>query len=115
MGQTTISDLSTIIHNAAVVIAHDSGIMHIANALQVKLIALFGPTDYTCTRPLGRESHVLYSKNECLAAHYSGKISESNLAEKYPDNKCMEEIRVEDVMGKFTELLALTAKENSIE
>ncbi len=105
MGQTTIADLSTIISNTAVVIAHDSGVMHIANALEVKLIALYGPTDFTRTRPLGENSHILYSKNECLAAHYNGKISESNLARKYPDNKCMEKISVDDVMAKISEIL----------
>jgi ADP-heptose:LPS heptosyltransferase len=101
MGQTSIAELSTIINNAAIVIAHDSGVMHIANALKVNLIALYGPTDYTRTRPLGQNSRILYSKNECFAALYNFGASESDLAERYPDYYCMSGITVDDVIKQI--------------
>jgi len=115
MGKTTIGELTSIINNAALVIAHDSGVMHIANALQANLIALYGPTDYTRTRPLAQTSHILFSTNGCLAAHYDPNVGERDLARKYPDYACMDGISVEDVMKKATELLvASRCQEKSI-
>ncbi len=114
IGLTSIAELSTIINNSALVVAHDSGIMHIADALQANLIALYGPTDFIRTRPLGTNSHILFSKNECLAAHYNLSDSEDELAKRYPNHKCMGGITVRDVMSKITELLAIHYRENSI-
>jgi len=105
MGKTSIAALSTIIKNAAVVIAHDSGVMHIANALQVNLIALYGPTDYTRTRPLALSSHILFSKNDCLGAMYNFNANESELAYEYSGSGCMEGISVEDVMKMIGEIM----------
>ncbi len=115
MGQTSIAELCSIIGNARIIVAHDSGVMHVADALKSTLIALYGPTDYTRTRPLGKNSQILFSKNDCFAVHYSHNITESDLAKQYAGYKCMNAISVDDVMGKMTELLALTAQGNSIE
>jgi len=106
MGRTSIAGLITIIKNAAVVIAHDSGVMHISNALGANLIALYGPTDYTRTRPLAKSSHILYSRNECLAALYNFGPSEIELAKRYPDYYLsMSSITVDDVIKKIEEIM----------
>ncbi|MFC1652379.1 hypothetical protein ACFL3F_01535, partial [Planctomycetota bacterium] len=59
----------------------------------------------TRTRPLAKSSHILFSRNDCLAAHYEPYISESDLAVKCPDYACMGGITVEDVMGEVKKLL----------
>lgn len=105
IGHTTIDELCAIIKNSAVVVAHDSSVAHIANALNCKLIALFGPTNYTCTRPLGENSRILYSRNECFAAMYDQSVSESDLAKRYPPYYCMNEIKVSDIMKEIDNLL----------
>ena len=98
LGVTTVSELRDVLAGALVVVAHDSGVMHIANALQVNLVALFGPTDYTRTRPLGENSHILFSDNACLAAMYNFQAGEKELALRYPDYGCMSAISVDDVI-----------------
>ena len=105
LGKTTLNEVCTIIKNALAVIAHDSGIMHIANALDVDLIALLGPTDYTRTRPLGGKSRILYSKNECFAAMYDSNVSEKDLAERFPDYYCMSNITADNVMEQIEDIL----------
>ncbi len=70
------------------------------------LIALYGPTDYTRTRPLAKSSHILYSRNECLAALYNFGPSEIELAKRYPDYYLsMSSITVDDVIKKIEEIM----------
>lgn len=92
-GLTSIDEVANILYFSKLVVAHDSGIMHIANALQCNLIALYGPTDYTRTKPLGKNTQILYSKNEYFASMYNQKAHEYLLP--YPD--CMAKIKVDDV------------------
>ena len=105
-GKTSIEDLGSIISNAACVVAHDSGIMHLANAMNVPLVALYGPTDYTATRPRGKYNKILFSKTPAFAVMYRSPKSEKELAEKYPNHEAMASISVDQVMRAVDELLA---------
>ena len=104
-GETTIDDLIALLKNASSVIAHDSGIMHLSNAIEVPLIALYGPTDFTATKPLGESSTILYSKTEAFAAMYRSTASEKKLAEEYLNYSAMAGITVSDVMQVVKKLL----------
>ena len=104
-GETTIEDLITLLKNASCVIVHDSGIMHLANAITVPLVALYGPTDFTATKPLGESSTLLFSKTEAFAAMYRSTASEKKLAEKFPNYSAMAGITVSDVMQVVKKLL----------
>lgn len=105
MGKTTINELAIILSKALVVIAHDSGIMHMANALDVNLVALYGPTDNTRTRPLGAKSRVIFSHNDCFSRMYNFKSSENELSKLYPNYKCMDGISIENVMTTISDIL----------
>ena len=104
--ETSIEDLGSIISNAACVVAHDSGIMHLANAMNVPLVALYGPTNYTATRPRGKHSKILFSKTQAFSVMYRSPKSEEKLAEKYPNHEAMSGIAVGQVMCAVEELLA---------
>lgn len=95
-GMTTINEVANILFHSKIVVANDSGIMHMANALDCNLIALYGPTDYTRTKPLGTNNTVLYSKTDCFCKMYNFSGNEIKLLEEYPN--CMDGITVEDVM-----------------
>jgi len=43
-GELSISETAALVSRAAVMIANDTGVMHMAAAMQVPLVALFGPT-----------------------------------------------------------------------
>ena len=100
-GQTNIPNLCNLIENAAVVICHDSGIMHIADALYRPLIALYGPTDYTRTRPLKADSHILFAKNDYFAAMYNFRYSVAELSRISKNQNLLEGISVEDVLAEY--------------
>ena len=58
-GQTTLRQLVALLGRASLVIANDSGPMHIAAALGKPLVTLFGPTNPTRTGPYRRADAVL--------------------------------------------------------
>ncbi len=52
-GQTDIVDLAALLAGSRAVIANDTGAAHLAGALGVRTLVLFGPTDPLRTKPLG--------------------------------------------------------------
>ncbi len=62
-GKTSIEQLIDTIAGLDLFITNDSGPMHIAAALQIPLIALFGPTDYRETSPWKAQNAFLLSLN----------------------------------------------------
>jgi ADP-heptose:LPS heptosyltransferase len=106
VGKTSFSQLCEVIKLATVVVANDSGVMHVANAIGVPLIALFGPTDYTRTKPLGKSTRVLYSRNECLCGFYAFQAGEDDILRQYPKDYCMREITAGHVFSEIETILS---------
>lgn len=98
-GLTSVSEAASIMRDATVNVVHDSGAMHIGGAVKAKLIALYGPTDYTRTQPIGEENTVLFSMKESFAEMYNFSGGEDLLIEKYGPDYCMDGITPDDVMN----------------
>ena len=64
-GRTSLIELMHLLKNSVLTVANDSGIMHLASALGRPGVAVFGPTDYTATGPIGSNWRLLYEKLEC--------------------------------------------------
>ncbi|MBE6367063.1 MAG: lipopolysaccharide heptosyltransferase II [Lentisphaerae bacterium] len=64
-GETTFSDLYNLIKSAQGCVANDSGIMHLAAALGLPGVAVFGPTDYRATGPVAENWLVVFDKEPC--------------------------------------------------
>ena len=103
--KTSINDLMNILDSAQLVVCHDSGVMHLADALAKPLIALYGPTDYTRTRPLKPTSHLLFSKTPHFAAMYNFKTTESKLVAQGLGHEPMQGIRVKEVVQLIEKIL----------
>jgi lipopolysaccharide heptosyltransferase I len=94
-GKTTFRDLITLIQNARCVVSNDSGPMHIAAALHVPVVALFGPTDPQRTGPYGNGHIIIRADVECSPC----------LKKRCKDMKCMKEISVERVIRNVKKVL----------
>lgn len=64
-GKTTLRQLIALLEGAAVVIANDTGPMHIAAALDRPLVTIYGPTSPDRTGPHGRLDSVVHLDIEC--------------------------------------------------
>jgi heptosyltransferase-1 len=58
-GRTPLRQLVAVLEKASLVIANDTGPMHIAAALGRPLVAVYGPTDPAQTGPYGRDDSVV--------------------------------------------------------
>jgi ADP-heptose:LPS heptosyltransferase len=108
-GRTTIQEVSTIIKHAKLVICHDSGVMHIANAHQTPLIALYGPTDRIFTEPKASTSLIIQSNLPCVPCMKNFAKTEEKVLQDCPINiACMPAITVERVLDQAKEILSMT-------
>ena len=98
-GKTNINDLLNVLALAQLVICHDSGVMHLADALSVPLIALYGPTDYVRTHPLRLTSVVIQSDTPYKNAMYYFAFTEADLAQQGIAHQAMDGISVEQIMA----------------
>lgn len=98
MGYTSLNQLINLLAQARLVLCHDSGVMHLADALSVPLLALYGPTDYHRTRPLRATSAVLQSVTPYQHIMHHFAATEADLAQQGIGRAAMEGISVEAVM-----------------
>lgn len=102
VGRTrTLMDLIQLFHQSELLITNDSGPAHFAVLTPVKSITLFGPETPVLYGPLGENAVHLYSHfacSPCLTAL-------NNRNTPCTDNKCLQAISVEEVLGHAQRLL----------
>ncbi|MCB1234372.1 MAG: lipopolysaccharide heptosyltransferase II [Verrucomicrobiae bacterium] len=89
VGKTSIDELIEELRGCRVVLTNDTGTMHLAAALGVPTVAIFGSTEPAWTRPLGPNHQVIRRHVEC---------SPCFLRECPLDFRCMREIDTDAVV-----------------
>lgn len=92
-GQTSLKELVILLKEARLVVSNDTGPGHIAAALGVPVILIFGPTNPARVEP--------YKRSECVAANDPN--GRGLKADSYNPRHCIEAITVEQVYQKVCE------------
>jgi heptosyltransferase-2 len=96
-GKTNLRELAALTAECDAFITNDSGPMHIASALFVPVVAMFGSTDKSVTGPFG-EGHQIITKNLTCSPCMERECPEGHL-------KCMTEIAADDVFAALKKAL----------
>jgi heptosyltransferase-2 len=64
-GRTTVRQLMALTKRCQLFVTNDAGPMHIASALGVQVVAVFGPTDPRTTSPFGKHHELVRRPVEC--------------------------------------------------
>ncbi|MBI3351899.1 MAG: lipopolysaccharide heptosyltransferase II [Nitrospirae bacterium] len=91
-GKTNLRELIAAIARCSWFVTNDSGPMHIASALNIPTLSIFGPTDDTTTSPVGDDSVMIKKNVEC---------SPCLMRECPIDHRCMTSITVDEVFNLF--------------
>ncbi len=105
-GRTTLPQLARLLASANLFIGADSGVMHLAAAVGVPVLAIFGPSNpdaWGPWTPRGR-SMVLRAAPECSPCSYVGH--EIGLRDGCPARTCMKLVTPEQVVSAAQRLLA---------
>ncbi len=97
-GATTLREFIAMTAACRVFLTNDSGAMHIASALGVPSVTVFGPTDETATGPLGLAARLVREPVDCAPC----------LLRECPiDHRCMTRVTADGVVEAAQELLNL--------
>ncbi len=103
-GRTTLAQALACIARCSVFVTNDSGLMHVAAALNTPLVAVFGSTDHIATGPFSEQATVVRRPIECSPCMKT-HCSEGHF-------QCMEAITVQEVEQAATAWLDRQIREN---
>ena len=96
-GETSLREAVYLISQCRLFISNDSGLMHVAGALNIPTIAIFGSTNPVTTAPVGKKSIVVRKEVSCSPC----------LKKTCPtDFRCMNLISAQDVLSVAENLLS---------
>lgn len=94
-GRTTLGQAMALIKRCNFFLTNDSGLMHIAAAFHVPLVAIFGPTNHATTGPMSKNAIIVRHAFECSPC----------MKETCPlDHRCMLSIEPEEVWQEMVRL-----------
>ncbi len=97
-GRVSLSGYAAVLRRCALFVGNDNGPMHMAAALGVPVVALFGPSDPTVWAPCAERKAVIYKGLDCRPCfHPTCRRGEEN---------CMRLIRLQEVDDACRKLLA---------
>ena len=103
-GRTGLKDLAGIISHAAWFAGVDSGPTHMAAALGVPTLTVFGPTDPRLVAPPGATNSFVWRKIDCAPCYEPGTVHSRRFLE-CRDHKCLQELPPESVLAVAREQL----------
>lgn len=100
-GETKLDEFVAIASVCRAFLTNDSGAMHVASALGIPTVAVFGATDHVATGPTGDLARTVREKVEC---------SPCLLRECPIDHRCMTAVTAERVVREAGELIRIAGK-----
>jgi heptosyltransferase-2 len=99
VGKTTVAEVLALVSMCSLFLSNDSGLMHVAAALNIPQVALFGSTDPQKTAPLNNRAVVIHPEHVGCTPCFKRSCPE--------DLECMKAITVDEVATAAEQLLTV--------
>lgn len=101
IGLFSLEETAGAMKKCKVIVTHDSGPMHLASALGVPVVAVFGPTDPREKYSMSPMSHYFWKESEipCAPCYRDGIFPNCKTI------KCMKSVKVEEVYDKVMKII----------
>lgn len=96
-GEGNLLDYAALAARCSIMVGNDSGPMHIAAAMGVPVLGLFGPSEPHLFAPYGENATYIHHKLSCNPCDQVNCV--------HPNNPCMNRITVEEVLEKVESIL----------
>lgn len=102
-GRTNLRQLAGVVANCSAFLSNDSGAMHLAAAVGVPVVAVFGPTDERVTAPLGRPAGASHRPVTVVVGE--AWCRPCGLRECPIDHRCMVRVGVDEIVDAVKDVL----------
>jgi heptosyltransferase-2 len=106
-GKTSVKQVAALIEQCDLLICNDSGLMHTAVAVGTPVAAIYGPTDFRRTAPLGDRNTVIRHELPCSPCF---KLEGDDQVQACPHHDCLMTITTDEVLHA----IARTRKEGIV-
>ncbi|HON38509.1 MAG TPA: glycosyltransferase family 9 protein [Deltaproteobacteria bacterium] len=96
-GRLGLRELTALLMRARLFVGIDSGVMHLASAVDIPVVALFGPTDPAFVGPQNSRSRVVRHEMPCMPCYLNTTCGDAV--------DCMRRLQVDEVMDACTRLM----------
>lgn len=103
VGKFTIGELPALIQRLSLFIAVDTGVIYMADALNIPVVDIAGPADMQDQRPTGKKVVIIQKKLSCVPCSHTFKAPYSC---RYGHRECITGITVEEVFEGVSRLMA---------
>ena len=104
-GKLDLRELYALLAQACLFVGIDSGVMHMASAADIPVVALFGPTDPDYVGPQNEQSIVVREKMQCVPCYLNQTCTEID---------CMRQLKTDRVMDACRRLMDRKDKRNGV-
>lgn len=109
-GKTTLAEAAMIIKKSHLFIGNDSSLLHIASALKVPAVGIFGPTSPEQVLPQSIYCSTVYKDISCRPCYTHQPLFSAACSHK----ECLTELTVDEVMDAVSGMLSRFVKEDSV-
>ncbi|MBI3397810.1 MAG: glycosyltransferase family 9 protein [Deltaproteobacteria bacterium] len=103
VGRLSLSELPALIERLSFFVGVDTGVIYMADALNIPLVDIAGPSDMEDQRPTGKKVFIIQKKLSCVPCSHTFKAPYNC---RYGHRKCITDITIEEVFEGVSKLLA---------
>ncbi len=103
VGKFNLSELPALIQRLSLFVGVDTGITYMADALNIPLVDIAGPSDMEDQRPIGKKILIIQKHLSCVPCSHTFKAPYEC---RYRHRKCITDITVEEVFEGVPKLMA---------